>query len=122
MKPIFETKKIERMKKDGEKWIDKDGYAHTRIDSYAVFEHRYIREKNNGKIPVDFMVHHKNGNKGDNRIENLEILSRKEHGHSHILPRIRIKYKTGNIKILPVTEKNIQFCKRTKGIVISNGN
>ena len=110
------------MKKNGEKWTDKDGYIHTRINSYAVLEHRHIWEQNYGKIPEDFMIHHKNGNRGDNRIENLEALSRKGHGHRHLLPnRIRIKYKTEKFKVLPTTEKNIQFCKRTKGIVINNG-
>jgi len=45
--------------------------------------HRAIWELVNGEIPKDYMIHHKNGNKKDNRIDNLECLSRKQHGIKH---------------------------------------
>ena len=101
MNELCEMKKKERMKRDGERWLDKDGYAHIRKDSYAMFEHKYIWEQHYGKVPENWMIHHKNGIKGDNRIENLEICSRKEHGLKHRLPnRIRIISKTGAVKVL----------------------
>ena len=50
---------------------------------YKVLESRYVLEKNKGKIPEDFFVHHINRNKKDNRIENLQLVSRKEHGFIH---------------------------------------
>lgn len=62
-------------------------------DGYMKSEHRVIWERQNGKIPKGFEIHHINGNKKDNRIENLECLSRKEHILKHYKPnRIRIKY------------------------------
>ena len=41
--------------------------------------HRYVWEKENGKIPKGWDIHHKNENKADNRIENLECLPKSEH-------------------------------------------
>jgi hypothetical protein len=49
--------------------------------------HRYIYEKEAGEIPEGYDIHHLNRNKADNRIENLECLSKSEHA--------RI-YSTGN--------------------------
>lgn len=41
--------------------------------------HRYVWEKEKGKIPKGWDIHHINGIKSDNRIENLECLPKSEH-------------------------------------------
>lgn len=46
------------------------------------YEHRLVWERHFGAIPAGHHVHHKNGDKKDNRLENLELLKASEH-HSH---------------------------------------
>lgn len=61
--------------KKGHPLADKNGY---------VLEHRYVMCEYLGRIlRSDEIVHHKNGKKTDNRIENLEILTNAEHTILH---------------------------------------
>jgi len=53
------------------------------VNGRRTLEHRAVWEEHNGKIPEGFMIHHINNDKKDNRIENLELVSRKEHGLKH---------------------------------------
>ena len=46
-------------------------------------EHRVIYEAANGPIPEGYVVHHTNGDRSDNRLENLEAMSRAEHIRLH---------------------------------------
>jgi len=45
--------------------------------------HRYVWEFHNGAIPDGFHIHHKDENKANNSIENLEMLSASEHTSHH---------------------------------------
>ena len=64
--------------------ITKHGYRVHGIMGKYVFEHRRIMENYLGrKLLPNEVVHHKNENKLDNRIKNLQIMSKNEHMKLH---------------------------------------
>lgn len=66
-------------------WIDKYGYKRVRVNGIYVKEHRHIMEQHLGrKLGVAEKVHHKDGNKLNNAIENLEVISQSEHAKMHM--------------------------------------
>lgn len=74
-----------------------------RAREYGTLRHRAIWEDHYGKIPENKVIHHIDGNKTNNRIENLECLTIKEHGQRHLKPnRKRIYFKSGAVKVIKI--------------------
>lgn len=83
--------------------------------------HRWTWEKHHGKIPKGHHIHHKDGNKRNNSLENLELLTAEEHRKKH-----HSYYKKGNKpwnknkkevqKHSEVTKKKISQTMKRKGI------
>lgn len=54
-----------------------------------------------GEVPAKgYEIHHKNMDHRDNRIENLQLMTRKEHNELH-----------AKLNIVPLLERNCDFCK-----------
>jgi HNH endonuclease len=58
----------------GPGWLDKKGYKIISVNGKSKRQHRHIMEQHLGRsLYENETVHHKNGVRTDNRIENLEI-------------------------------------------------
>lgn len=59
-----------------DKYIDKDGYVIIWHNGVRMGEHRVVMQKKLGRELIKpESVHHKNGNRSDNRLNNLELWS-----------------------------------------------
>jgi len=64
--------------------IDVYGYRVISVKGRRILEHRHVMELHLGRcLEISELIHHKNGDKLDNRVENLEILSRSQHAVLH---------------------------------------
>lgn len=67
-----------------EKVTGNNGYRKTKIGGASSLAHRYIfSEFLDRPLRQGELIHHKNGDKADNRIENLMIMTPKEHSVHH---------------------------------------
>ncbi|GAF88222.1 unnamed protein product, partial [marine sediment metagenome] len=92
-------------------FLNKQGYIQITLwlnrKRYTTRAHRIVWLSHNGLIPTELEINHKNGDKADNKIENLELVTPSEnikHGF-RVLGRISLKGEHHNMAKLK--EKDI---------------
>ena len=69
---------------DGKRFYFKpNGYFKLQFEHGGTYMHRYVWAFYNGPIPEKHHVHHRDGNKANNSIENLELLTASDHARQH---------------------------------------
>lgn len=63
--------------------VNTKGYVQVVTQGRAILEHRLVWEASNGPVPPGHDIHHIDGNKLNNALENLECVSRIAHKRIH---------------------------------------
>lgn len=93
---IYTTKKSYRLKKKEGEWREiqlanhKTGYKYANIycgsgkeNRHSIRVHRLVWQEWAGLIPEGYYVDHKNGDKADNRLDNLQLLTPEENAQKY---------------------------------------
>lgn len=76
--PLYQSKR-----ENGEGTIMR-GYRLITVNGVQVYEHRHVMKQHLGRpLTGDEIVHHLDGDKLNNTVENLEVLTRRAHPHKH---------------------------------------
>lgn len=68
---------------NGERFTRRSNGYFARTNDDRSYLHRIVWEHHNGAIPLGFDIHHINGNIEDNRISNLECISKADHARKY---------------------------------------
>lgn len=76
---------------------DRDGYLTVRVNNKKQMVHRLVYEYFGNDFNKDYHIHHIDGNKQNNCIDNLECVSPSEHNRKHHKDNTFNRYKRGYV-------------------------
>ena len=94
-----------------------NGYPTIYVNGETVLLHRYVWEKVNGKIPEGSQIHHRDGDRLNWNIDNLEMLTNGEHHRRHALENGFGKGNKGKRK-----DHSSGFCGARRPVIATNEN
>lgn len=105
---VYETRDGDSSSPQGTK------YKAIRVNGKKMDEHRFVWEQAYGPIPPNHVVHHKNGNKSDNRLENLELLTLSDHAKHHVdIPFLHKKLNEARARrVKAILDSGVKTCPK----------
>jgi hypothetical protein len=93
-----------------------NGYPTIFVNGKNVLLHRYIWEKERGEIPDGYEIHHKDKNRSNYSVDNLELINIKDHHRKHAIENGLGKSNKGKLK-----RHDSGFCKGATPVVLIKG-
>lgn len=93
-----------------------NGYPTIFVNGKNVLLHRYVWEKHFDKIPDGYEIHHKDKNRLNYAVENLELKEIKEHHRKHAFENGLGKSNKGKLKL-----HDSGFCKGATPVILTKG-
>jgi hypothetical protein len=101
-------KKVEYRMSHGYKYIYKPEHPSAN-DGLYVAEHRFVMEQKIGRyLKQNEVVHHRDGNKQNNNIKNLELLRREDHSRRHAKHCIAITNKLNKNEVISIYNSKLK--------------
>ena len=76
---------------------EKNKYYKRIENGHSLYLHRYVYQNEVGEIPKGYDIHHIDGNKANNDISNLKLLTKAEHKKAHVSEELA-EIKRNNLK------------------------
>lgn len=104
----------------GKGWLNaRSGYREVKVNGRNVREHRWVMERHLGRklLPYE-LVHHKDGNKTNNSIDNLELVGWGEHTINHHIGSMRADQAKRTMQVFALLrEENKRLAELTSDML-----